>query len=274
MLYAPSELLIVMAILSPSAAQLPLIFFPECECFQLRHGLTSKNLGVMGCAKNEAVGLHGVQTLCYPLARTLVPFVDNGCPQDQWSCRISVARVTITGPTSSPPPAAPPAAPAPAPIYFRLVFSDEVYINLGEIEMFSGGAAPAGNEAGTSMSGFISTCTGHSASTTMSGYSVANMFDGALTSKWSNDFSNGGPGDSSAPYAFWLQWSCLVDSTNLPTSLRVLQTGHEHGGAGMYETLTWGCDTSRTAGTQSISFEKRKSPLWELHTISPLVTAC
>jgi hypothetical protein len=46
MLYAPSELLIVMAILSPSAAQYPLIFFPECDCFQLRHGLTSKNLGI------------------------------------------------------------------------------------------------------------------------------------------------------------------------------------------------------------------------------------
>ena len=141
--------------------------------------------------------------------------------------------------------------------------------------MFSGGAAPAGNGAGTSMSGFI-TCTGHSASSTYvhSEYSVDHLFDGDLNTKWNPDWKYGGTGESSAPYAFWVQWKCMVDSTNLPTSLRVLQTGHEHGGSGKYETLTWGCDTSRTAGTQSINFARLSSPLWELHTISPLVTVC
>ena len=37
---------------------------------------------------------------CYPLARTFVMYVDSGCPEDQWSCRISVAEETITGRTA------------------------------------------------------------------------------------------------------------------------------------------------------------------------------
>lgn len=49
MLSKKFKMITCVAILSPGAAQELLVtLLPECECFQLKHGLTGNNLGASG----------------------------------------------------------------------------------------------------------------------------------------------------------------------------------------------------------------------------------
>ena len=62
---------------------------PTCECENFRNGLTTDHEGMDACMKLENHGIEGgTETWCSIPSRTIIPFVDNGCPSDQYRCTV------------------------------------------------------------------------------------------------------------------------------------------------------------------------------------------